>query len=45
VSLIETCKYSATLDMLDKIAPVFHLGIDELLGSEVINTAKSRRTK
>lgn len=45
VSLIETCKYSATLDMLDKIAPVFHLGIDELLGSEAIRTAKGRRAK
>jgi len=45
VSLIETKKYAATVDMLDKIAPVFHLGIDELLSAEAIKTAKARRGK
>lgn len=45
VSLIETKKYAATVDMLDKIAPVFHLGIDELLSAEAIKTAKARRAK
>jgi len=45
VSLIETQKYSATLDMLDKIAPVFDLRIDELLSAEAIKAAKARRAK
>lgn len=45
VSLIETRKYAATVDMLDKIAPVFQLGIDELLSTEAIETAKARRAK
>lgn len=45
VSLIETKKYAATVDMLDKIAPVFQLGIDELLSAEAMKTAKARRGK
>lgn len=45
VSLIETRKYAATVDMLDKIAPVFQLGIDELLSAGVIMAANARRAK
>lgn len=45
VSMIETRKYAATVDMLDKIAAVFHLGIDELLGADAIKIATARRGK
>jgi transcriptional regulator with XRE-family HTH domain len=45
VSALETCKYAATVDVLDKIASVFRLTIDELLRVDIAKSAKLRRRK
>ena len=45
VSQIESSKYAATVDMLDKIAPVFQLSIADLLTSDIASTAKTRSAK
>lgn len=45
VSMIENSKYAATVDMLDKLASVFDLRIDEMLRPDTVDGAKARLGK
>jgi transcriptional regulator with XRE-family HTH domain len=45
VSQIESSKYAASVDMLDKIAPVFQLSIADLLTVDIAGTGRARRGK
>ena len=45
LSLVENKRYAATVDMLDKIAPVFDLRIDEMLQIDIVDIERVRRGK
>src|SRR3546814_15566179 len=45
ISMIEHRKYAASIDMIEKIAAAFQLGIDEVLKADIAETARVRLGK
>ncbi|HMO74400.1 MAG TPA: helix-turn-helix transcriptional regulator [Sphingopyxis sp.] len=42
VSMMENRKFAASIDMIEKIAGALHVGIDELLRPDILDTVKAR---
>jgi transcriptional regulator with XRE-family HTH domain len=45
VSMIENSRYAATVDMLDKLASVFGVQVDEMLRADTLENAQARLGK